>query len=135
MLGVSPAVAQSPNSDFTANYLFSYLTVDNGLPNNFVDAIYKDSHGFMWICTMGGGLVKHDGYNFVHFNNRSDYQIKSNYVHSVCEDNFDRLWIATENGVNIMDLSTYGAAKSLTDSCINVNGINNTTIFKIVKDS
>ncbi len=135
MLGVSPAVAQSPNSDFTANYLFSYLTVDNGLPNNFVDAIYKDSHGFMWICTMGGGLVKHDGYNFVHFNNRSDYQIKSNYVHSVCEDNFDRLWIATENGVNIMDLSTYGAAKSLMDSCINVNGINNTTIFKIVKDS
>ena len=135
MFGVSPAVAQSPNSDFTANYLFSYLTVDNGLPNNFVDAIYKDSHGFMWICTMGGGLVKHDGYNFVHFNNRSDYQIKSNYVHSVCEDNFDRLWIATENGVNIMDLSTYGAAKSLTDSCINVNGINNTTIFKIVKDS
>ena len=135
MFGALPVVAQSPSGDFASNYLFSYLTVDNGLPNNFVDGIYKDSHGFIWICTMGGGLLKHDGYNFVHFNNRSDYRIKSNYVHSVCEDNHDRLWIATDNGINIMDLSTYGAAKSLSDSSINVMGVANTTVFKIVKDS
>lgn len=131
----SASAQDNGGGEFASNYLFSYLTVDNGLPNNFVDGIYKDSHGFVWICTMGGGLLKHDGYNFVHFNNRSDYQIKSNYVHCVCEDYFDRLWIATDNGINIMDLSTYGAAKSLTDSSLTVLGVNTNTVYKIVKDS
>ncbi|MCR5456441.1 MAG: response regulator [Bacteroidales bacterium] len=125
--------SQSANEDFAANYLFSYLTVSNGLPNNFVNSIYKDSHGFMWIGMAGGGLIKYDGYNFVNFNNHSDYRLKSNYVRCVCEDNFDRLWIASENGIDIMDLSTYDKALSIAEN--DVTGFFNKATTKIVKDS
>ena len=128
------ARAQSDNDDFAANYLFSYITVSNGLPNNFVDGIYKDSHGFMWICMSGGGLLKHDGYNFVYFNNHSDYRLKSNYVRSVCEDNYDRLWIATENGIDVMDLSTYNKA-ALPDVDNDDSVVFNQPATKVVKDS
>ncbi|MBR4272509.1 MAG: response regulator [Bacteroidales bacterium] len=133
MLTAMRAVAQD-NDDFAANYLFSYITVSNGLPNNFVDGIYKDSHGFMWICMSGGGLLKHDGYNFVYFNNHSDYRLKSNYVRSVCEDNYDRLWIATENGIDVMDLSTYNKA-ALPDVDNDDSVVFNQPATKVVKDS
>ena len=50
MLTAMRAVAQD-NDDFAANYLFSYITVSNGLPNNFVDGIYKDSLGLCgYVC-------------------------------------------------------------------------------------
>ncbi len=133
VLGAASAAAQTADDEFASNYLFSYLTVDNGLPNNFVDGIYKDSRGFVWICTSGGGLLRHDGSNLVHFNNRSDYRLKSNYVRCVCEDNFDRLWIASENGIDIMDLATYG--KSAVSAEDGAAGIYNTSTYKVIKDS
>jgi ligand-binding sensor domain-containing protein len=39
------------------HYNVQYLNMNAGLPNNFVDDIYNDSYGFVWISTHGGGLV------------------------------------------------------------------------------
>ena len=50
---------------FTAashNYMFKHLEVKDGLSNNQVNAIYKDSHGFMWFGT-ASGLNRYDGYD------------------------------------------------------------------------
>lgn len=33
------------------SYNFTYLTADDGLAQNTVDYIYKDSRGFMWFAT------------------------------------------------------------------------------------
>ena len=55
-------------SNSLLRYNISYLTMQNGLPHNFVDDIYKDSQGFLWISTAGGGLARYDGYEFVNFN-------------------------------------------------------------------
>lgn len=49
---------------FADGYNISYITMNEGLPNNFIDDIYKDSHGFLWISTQGGGLSRYDGYDF-----------------------------------------------------------------------
>jgi ligand-binding sensor domain-containing protein len=40
-----------------------FTTID-GLPDNCINAIQKDSKGFIWIAT-NNGLTRFDGYNFV----------------------------------------------------------------------
>lgn len=92
---------------FTDHYNVSYITMDNGLPHNFIDDIYKDTNGFLWISTAGGGLSRYDGYEFINFNpNTSHCKLKSNFIRNVCEDSFGRLWIVSEGGTDIIDLST-----------------------------
>ena len=125
--------SQTINTDYATNYLFSYITVDNGLPNNFVDNIYKDSKGFIWISTLGGGVLKYNGYDFVHFNNRSPFPLKSNFVRNVIEDDFNRLWIATERGIDIMDLSTNTKSNIQNDD--DISGIFTTSTVKFLKDT
>ena len=44
------------------DYMFKHLEVKDGLSNNQVNAIYKDSNGFMWFGT-ASGLNRYDGYN------------------------------------------------------------------------
>ena len=92
---------------FTDQYNVSYITMDDGLPHNFIDDIYKDTRGFLWISTAGGGLSRYDGYEFIHFNpNTSHCKLKSNFILNVHEDTFQRLWIVSEGGTDIIDLLT-----------------------------
>lgn len=81
--------------------------MNEGLPNNFIDDIYKDSHGFLWISTQGGGLSRYDGYGFVNFSVSTPHcPLKSNFVYRVFEDRFQRLWVISEGGTDIIDLNT-----------------------------
>lgn len=92
---------------FTDRYNSTYVTMNDGLPHNFIDDLYKDSRGFLWISTAGGGLSRFDGYEFVNYNpNTSHCKLKSNFIRNVCEDNHQRLWIVSEGGTDIIDLST-----------------------------
>ena len=120
--------------NFAENYLFSYITVNNGLTNNFTDGIYKDSRGFLWISTVGGGLLRYDGYTFTAFNNRSAYPLKSNFIMDVVEDNFHRLWIASESGIDIMELKNYKKSPVLKEDDT-LSNIFNTPTIKLLKDS
>lgn len=89
------------------HYNVQYLNMNAGLPNNFVDDIYNDSYGFVWISTHGGGLVRYDGYTFLNFGIGSrGLQLKSNTCRNVCEDSFHRLWISYEECTDVLDLST-----------------------------
>ena len=41
---------------FADRYNITYVTMNEGLPHNFIDDLYKDSRGFLWISTAGGGV-------------------------------------------------------------------------------
>ena len=85
----------------------SYLNMAAGMPNNFADDIFQDSYGFVWISTHGGGLVRYDGFNFVNFGLGSNaISLRSNSCRNVYEDHFRRLWIAFEEGPQVLDLNT-----------------------------
>ena len=86
----------------TERYNQSYLDLSNGLPHNNVSDIFRDSNGFLWISTYGGGLVRYDGYDMM--TPRLDLNSKS--CRSITEDNFHRLWVAFDEGINIIDLMT-----------------------------
>lgn len=78
-----------------------------GMPNNFADDIFLDSYGFVWISTHGGGLVRYDGFNYMNFNlGSSGISLRSNSCRNVYEDHFKRLWIAFEEGPQVLDLKT-----------------------------
>ena len=88
-------------------YNFSYLTEDIGLSHNFVEDIYKDSNGYMWFATHNG-ISRYDGYNFVNFNSTTTpISLKGDLAYHICEDGFNRLWVASERGIDIIDLETY----------------------------
>lgn len=85
----------------------SYLNMAAGMPNNFADDIFQDSYGFVWISTHGGGLVRYDRFNYMNFNlGSSGISLRSNSCRNVYEDHFKRLWIAFEEGPQVLDLKT-----------------------------
>ncbi len=85
----------------------SYLNMAAGMPNNFADDIFQDSYGFVWISTHGGGLVRYDGFNYMNFNlGSSGISLRSNSCRNVYEDHFKRLWIAFEEGPQVLELKT-----------------------------
>jgi signal transduction histidine kinase/ligand-binding sensor domain-containing protein/DNA-binding response OmpR family regulator len=70
-------------------YPFSRLTSDDGLVNNQVLSIFKDSKGFVWFGT-NAGLSRYDGFRF------------TNYVHQVNDSNT----IADNYVLGIQELSS-----------------------------
>lgn len=95
-------------NQFSERYNASYVTMNDGLQSNFIDDIMKDSRGFLWISTAGGGLFRYDGYECVPYNtNTLHCKLKSNFIRKVCEDAFNRLWVVSEGGVDIIDLNTF----------------------------
>lgn len=91
---------------FFSKYKFNYLTDKTGLPHSFVDDLIRDSDGYIWMATHQG-IARYDGYQYLTYDTQTDVRLKNNFVHKLCEDNFHRLWIASEGGIDILDLKTY----------------------------
>ena len=91
-----------------SQYNVGYLNMGLGMPSNFVDDIYKDSDGIIWISTQGGGLVRYDGYTFFNLGLGGDigFGLLPNSSRNVVEDKHGRLWIAFDEGVRMLNLHT-----------------------------
>lgn len=76
-------------------------TTNEGLPNNYVNDIFQDRDGFLWIGTKYG-LSKYDGYDFFSYENlrSAPTSLSSNSVTSIYEDKMGALWVGTRNGLN-----------------------------------
>lgn len=59
--------------------IFSHLDVNDGLSENWIKCIYKDSKGFIWFGT-NSGLNRFDGYKFEIFQ-KSDSDSKIGRAH------------------------------------------------------
>lgn len=98
--------SQSANQ-FFGQYNFKFITESKGLPYNFVSDIMKDSQGYVWVATHYG-IGRYDGYEFLNYGVQSSpIRLKNDFIHKICEDNFRRLWIASEGGIDILSLDTY----------------------------
>lgn len=98
---LQPLHAQQKSPDW--KYRIGHLTTEDGLSQNTIDCMLKDSRGFMWFGTWNG-LNRYDGYNFLVYKKESDINsISSNFIYSICEDKSGDLWIATRNGLNRFD--------------------------------
>jgi ligand-binding sensor domain-containing protein/signal transduction histidine kinase/DNA-binding response OmpR family regulator len=83
---------------------FKRISIEQGLSNSTVEAIYQDRQGFIWIGTRDG-LNRFDGYQMVVYRYDADDQnsLSDNYIRSIYEDSKHNLWIGTINGLNRFD--------------------------------
>lgn len=101
-LSLPPAFSQSSPPKF------KHITVADGLSQNTVSSILKDSKGFMWFGTWDG-LNKYDGYSSTIYQNDADdsSSISGNRVVDMLEDKEGNIWIATaDKGVSMLDRDT-----------------------------
>ena len=104
---VACPAALPPDGSYSSDYLAGFVMMEDGLPSNFVDDVFMDSSGFLWVGTSGGGLCRYDGYGFLPFSTNTPVSISNNFIRNLAEDPWHRLWIASEGGLDVLDLDTY----------------------------
>src|SRR5262245_44954148 len=69
------------------------------LNNNQVSSIFRDTHGFVWIGTLGG-LHRFDGEDFELFISAPDStSLADTRIERIYEDRHGKLWIGTYEGI------------------------------------
>ncbi|KGE86271.1 MAG: two-component regulator propeller domain-containing protein [Phaeodactylibacter xiamenensis] len=88
----------------TQNYRFDQLNVADGLSQNTVNTILKDSRGYIWIGT-NDGLNQYNGYSFQVFRhqNANSNALKGNKILTLLEDTEGQLWVGTASGLCTYD--------------------------------
>lgn len=106
-----------------SEFMFKHLEVKDGLSNNQVLDIFKDSEGFMWFAT-ASGLNRYDGCQMTLFrsNNADPASLPDNYIKSIQEDYKGNLWIllpvwvmsfTTRNQKHLIGRCMHGYVKSV----------------------
>jgi len=73
---------------------FEQLTTSEGLPSDYVNCLFEDSKGHLWIGT-DKGACRYDGRTFQYFSN--DNGLPSNFVSCFAEDPSGNIWLGTLN--------------------------------------
>jgi ligand-binding sensor domain-containing protein len=82
------------------DYFFHKLTTSNGLSSNFIQNIFRDSRGYVWIST-NYGLNRYDGTNIkvYHHDPANPHSLPRDDVRSIAEDREGILWIGADYGL------------------------------------
>ncbi len=93
-------------------YSFSVFKPDQKSTNinsNLIYAMTGDDNGNLWIGSTGDGLFYYDKkketFRQFKYNKEDDHSISNNYITRLYIDSKNRLWIATKEDVNMVDLS------------------------------
>jgi ligand-binding sensor domain-containing protein len=81
-----------------ANYGRQTWVMENGLPQNTVQALLQTRDGFVWLGTEVG-LVRFDGNGFQTFDRNSTPALPGNDVRCLLETRDGALWIGTSEGL------------------------------------
>jgi signal transduction histidine kinase/ligand-binding sensor domain-containing protein/DNA-binding response OmpR family regulator len=86
------------------NYHFQYLKVEDGLPQNTINAIARDHYGFMWFGT-NNGLCRYDGFTFESFKWDKNHpeSLPDNMISAIEPSPDRKLWIGSKNGLSYFD--------------------------------
>ncbi len=90
--------AQSIGNDL----VFEHITRKQGMADNFVNFIFQDSRGFLWLGS-NHGLSRYDGRNFRNYNRLGNDGITDRVVNCITEDSKGNIWFGTESGLNKLD--------------------------------
>ena len=112
---------------FGQQILFRNYSVNDGLCSNTVWNMAQDDQGYMWYGTKDG-LNRYDGYNFKSFryNKSIPSSLGNNFIHRILNVDKTHLWIATDQGIYILDLQK--------ERFVQFNPTGNKVIFDLVKD-
>lgn len=83
-------------SDIQEEYLHRTWTVENGLPDNRINAILQTRDGYLWAATPWG-LARFDGVRFTVFNRANTPAMEKERCLALAEDQAGNLWVLTED--------------------------------------
>jgi ligand-binding sensor domain-containing protein/signal transduction histidine kinase len=92
-----PGLALEPSTPL-ANYSRQSWVMENGLPQNTVQALVQTRNGFVWLGTEVG-LVRFDGNGFQVFDKNSTPALPGSDVRCLLETRDGALWIGTSEGL------------------------------------
>ncbi len=80
------------------------FSIQQGLPNSRIVDIYFDRENLLWICSEYG-LMTFDGHNFTSYKAEkgNPYALQDNYVNCVYNDENQRYWVGTGDGLYLFD--------------------------------
>ncbi|HOT14098.1 MAG TPA: two-component regulator propeller domain-containing protein [Bacteroidales bacterium] len=114
------------NTVLTAQYRnFKSYSIDAGLPNSNIYAIYNDSRGVLWIGSETG-LCNFNGLTFKYYTRKNG--LPGNWIRAITEDKYGRIWVGTDNGLSIFDGKNFTNYAKIKDT-------NTLTIYTFFKDS
>ena len=120
------------------NYV-SDETKENRLHGHHIWDILEDRKGYFWIASTDGGLARFDKNTGIFKNFTTRDNLPTNTIAGILEDDNDRLWISTINGICVFDeiqekgLATYNLTNGLQGNCFNFKscceGLNSHMLF------
>ena len=93
---------------FVFNHHLSSSEFNDKIDPNVLSVFLEDLNGNIWIGTEGSGLLLYDTQkdSVIQLYNTSNSNISSNNIKSIAFGNKNQLWIATYNGLNLLNLSS-----------------------------
>lgn len=84
---------------------YNFVNITEGISRVGIYSILQDDHGFVWIGTNGSGLYRYDGIDFKSYRHVLDdpTSLNSSLVFCSYFDSGHRLWVGTEEGLNLYD--------------------------------
>lgn len=117
----APAIAAPFAAATATQYTRRIWRIQDGLPEDTVQAFQETPDGYLWIGTTGG-LVRFDGSHFQLYSHSSTPALGDNSVFCLLAARDGSLWIGTEGGglIRFKDgvFHAFGAADGLTDGFV-----------------
>ena len=95
-MAARPAYALDPHKP-PAHYVHDAWQIEQGLPQNSVNAVVQTRDGYLWVATFEG-LVRYDGTRFTVFDTGTTPGLADNSVTALMADRAGQLWVGTESG-------------------------------------
>ncbi|MFT4112625.1 two-component regulator propeller domain-containing protein [Silvibacterium sp.] len=81
-----------------SDYVETAFTIENGLPDDTINAITQTKSGILWVGT-GGGLASFDGRTFTHVELRVHGGVPLTSVTALVEGDDGDLWVGSDAGI------------------------------------
>ena len=85
---------------------FRHYSINDGLSGSYINCVYQDSLGFIWIAT-DNGIDRYDGYTFVNYSDIFCKSLKikqSLFIRSINEGHDGYLFFGTTRGIIVYDV-------------------------------
>ncbi|SDW70080.1 Signal transduction histidine kinase [Lutibacter oricola] len=113
----------------------NFVNIKDGVSNIAISTIIQDQYGFIWMGTNGVGLNRFDGIDYSVYKHvvNDSTSISSSLVFCSYIDSKKRLWIGTEDGLNLYDrdLDQFKQVQFLTTSTNNSSSV---SVGSIIED-
>ncbi|KGJ86879.1 ligand-binding sensor domain-containing protein [Colwellia psychrerythraea] len=107
------------------------------LSSNVISRILIDKQQNIWVGTFGGGLnlYREKTQDFLHFTSKTkNARLTNDSVNALFEDSEGKIWVATENGLNILSYHEEGwSTQQISQELGNPNSLTHNAVLSIIE--